>query len=125
MATIIIRSSEGVEFEKNKEEERELNMSNVTSRTMCKILQWINYHKDESPHEYDQDVRQDNSVPRWDSFFLNVEPLMLCELIMASEFLGMNVLLDMSCRTMANWLKGKKPEQIRRLLKIENDMPWE
>jgi hypothetical protein len=43
---------------------------------------------------------------------------MLFLIVMAADFLQMDVLLDRGCRTVADYLKGKSPKEIRSILGI-------
>ena len=43
---------------------------------------------------------------------------MMFQLVMAADFLQMDVLLDRGCRTVADYLKGKSPKEIRSILGI-------
>jgi len=60
-------------------------------------------------------------VKEFDKNFIRVEQSMLFELILAANFLNMQDLLDLGCQTVANSIKGKSPEEIRKQFNIKND----
>jgi S-phase kinase-associated protein 1 len=60
-------------------------------------------------------------VCSWDVEFLKVDQGTLFELILAANYLDVRGLLDVACKTVANMIKGKNPEEIRRTFNIKND----
>ncbi len=43
----------------------------------------------------------------------------------ASNYLDIKALLDVGCKTVANMIKGKSPEEIRKTFNIQNDFTAE
>ena len=44
---------------------------------------------------------------------------------MAADYLDIKGLLDVTCKTVANMIKGKTPEEIRKTFNIKNDFTEE
>ena len=80
--------------------------------------------------------RRTDDIPSWDVEFLKVDQGTLFELILvnlypkiprkwtilkAANYLDVRGLLDVACKTVANMIKGKTPEEIRRTFNIKND----
>lgn len=63
----------------------------------------------------------EEEVKSWDAQFTDVDQSTLFELILAANYLNIKPLLDLTCLTVANMIKGKTPEEIRRHFNIEND----
>ncbi|KJH44983.1 Skp1 family, dimerization domain protein [Dictyocaulus viviparus] len=96
---------------------------NVSGPIMKKVLQWCTFHKDDPPSTDDSDNREKRTddIPSWDVEFLKVDQGTLFELILAANYLDIKGLLDVTCKTVANMIKGKTPEEIRRTFNIKND----
>jgi len=52
---------------------------------------------------------------------VKVDQSTLFELILAANYLNIKPLLDLTCLTVANMIKGKTPEEIRKTFNIPND----
>merc|ERR1719174_3400528 len=69
----------------------------------------------------DKTKKTDEEVKTWDTDFVKVDQGTLFELILAANYLNIKTLLDLTCLTVANMIKGKTPEEIRKTFNIKND----
>ncbi|CAK7357298.1 unnamed protein product [Dovyalis caffra] len=85
---------------------------NVEKKTLAKIVEWLNKHASGSSKE---------ELKRWDADFVDVDKDVLYDLLLASNYLNIEVLLHQLAQKVADMIKGKKPEEIRQLFGIKND----
>ncbi|KAL5698947.1 suppressor of kinetochore protein mutant [Ranunculus cassubicifolius] len=52
---------------------------------------------------------------------MKIDQAVLFDLIMAANYLNVKGLLDLTCQTVADMIKEKTPEEIRKTFGIEND----
>ncbi|KAJ1962555.1 hypothetical protein IWQ62_003488 [Dispira parvispora] len=57
----------------------------------------------------------------WDRDFCKMDQGTLFELILAANYLDIKPLLDLTCFMVANMIRGKEPEEIRRTFNIKSD----
>jgi len=97
-------------------------LPNVNSTILKKVLLWANFHKNDPPtiEDENRDKRTDD-ICSWDAEFLKVDQGTLFELILASNYLDIKGLLNVTCKSVANMIKGKTPEEIRKTFNIAND----
>ncbi|CAL1266527.1 unnamed protein product [Larinioides sclopetarius] len=98
------------------DEQEVVPLPNVNSAILKKVIQWATYHQDDDS----KDKRTDD-ISSWDADFLKVDQGTLFELILAANYLDIKGLLDVTCKTVANMIKGKTPEEIRKTFNIKND----
>jgi len=91
-------------------------VSNVNGNILHKVIKWCNHHKNDSPLDkktlYEE--QRTTILPTWDEVFLNVDQETLFGLIEAANYLDIKRLLDFCCKHVANMIKAKTAEQIRR-----------
>lgn len=108
----------------NSDDEDEIVMPvpNVRSSVLQKVVEWAEHHKDSVfPDEEDDDSRKSAPVDAWDREFLKVDQEMLYEIILAANYLNIKPLLDAGCKVVAEMIRGRSPEEIRRTFNIVND----
>ncbi|KAI0110400.1 E3 ubiquitin ligase complex SCF subunit scon-3 [Nemania sp. FL0031] len=97
---------------------------NVTEPVLRKVIEWCEHHRNDPPsaNEDESDNRKKTTdIDEWDQKFMQVDQEMLFEIILASNYLDIKPLLDVGCKTVANMIKGKSPEEIRKTFNITND----
>jgi S-phase kinase-associated protein 1 len=97
---------------------------NVNESVLKKVIEWCEHHKDDpaAANDDDSDSRKKTTdIEEWDQKFMQVDQEMLFEIILASNYLDIKPLLDVGCKTVANMIKGKSPEEIRKTFNITND----
>uniref|UniRef100_M8C1M2 SKP1-like protein n=1 Tax=Aegilops tauschii TaxID=37682 RepID=M8C1M2_AEGTA len=110
---IMLKSSEGEEFEIDKA----VAMESQTIRHMI---------EDECT---DNAIRLPNvnsnilsmGMKSWDAEFIKVDQATLFDLILAANYLDIKGLLDLTCQIVADMIKGKTSEEIRKTFNIKND----
>ncbi|KAK8036609.1 sulfur metabolism regulator SkpA [Apiospora marii] len=60
-------------------------------------------------------------IEEWDQKFLRVVEEMMSEIILASSYLDIKLFLVVGFKTVANMIKDKSPEEIRKAFNITND----
>lgn len=99
----------------------------MTGSVLGKVLEWCEHHRNDpepslNGHEAtDNSKRRNGEISEWDSKFVQVDQEMLFEIMLAANYMDIKPLLDLGCKTVANMMKGKSPEEIRKLFNITND----
>eukprot|EP00057_Strongylocentrotus_purpuratus_P035446 XP_799167.4 PREDICTED: S-phase kinase-associated protein 1 isoform X1 [Strongylocentrotus purpuratus] len=112
-----------VDLGMDEEDDDAIPLPNVNSTILKKVLQWCHYHKDDPPPPEDDENREKRTddICAHDQEFLKVDQGTLFELILAANYLDIKGLLDATCKTVANMIKGKTSEEIRKTFNIKND----
>jgi len=105
------------------EDDEPIPLPNVNAAILRKVIQWATHHKDDPPQPEDDENREKRTddIETWDQEFLKVDQGTLFELILAANYLDIKGLLDVCCKTVANMIKGKTSEDIRKTFNIKND----
>ena len=96
----------------------------VSEAVLRKVLEWCTHHKNDPQPTQDDDAdsrKKTTDIEDWDQKFMQVDQEMLFEIILAANYMDIKALLDVGCKTVANMIKGKSPEEIRKTFNIQND----
>ncbi|KAK6201427.1 Skp1 family, dimerization domain-containing protein [Scheffersomyces amazonensis] len=95
---------------------------NVRGIVLSKVLEWCEHHKNTVfPDEDDEDAKKTAPIEEWDRSFFKVDQEMLYEIILAANYLTITPLRDCGCKIVAEMIKEKSPEELRRIFNITND----
>ena len=103
------------------DDEEPIPLSDVNAAILRKVIEWSIHHKDDPPPAADEENREKRTedIEPYDQEFLKVDQGTLFELILAAHYLDIKGLLDVTCKTVANMIKGKTPEEIRKTFNIK------
>jgi S-phase kinase-associated protein 1 len=140
MTLIKLQSSDEQEFEVEKslaeqsvtiknmledipENDTAIPLPNVSGKILQKVIEYWKYHADHPvpPSDENKDTRRTDDIMPWDQEFCKVDQATLFELILAANYLDIKPLLDLTCKTVANMIRGKTPEELRKTFNIKND----
>jgi len=99
-------------------------LPNVNEAVLRKVIEWCEHHRKDpvQTSEDDNESRKKTTdIDEWDQKFMQVDQEMLFEIILAANYMDIKNLLDVGCKTVANMIKGKSPEEIRKTFNITND----
>jgi len=93
--------------------EHPVPIPNVSSKTLEKVVQWCEYHyANPDPPVPETDRHRTDNISPWDQGFMNVDKELLFCIILAANYMDIRGLLDLGCKTLANIIKSKQPEDI-------------
>ncbi|KAL6869532.1 E3 ubiquitin ligase complex SCF subunit scon-3 [Amphichorda felina] len=99
-------------------------VQNVNEAVLRKVIEWCEHHRNDPMQSQDDESdarKKTTEIEEWDQKFMQVDQEMLFEIILAANYLDIKPLLDVGCKTVANMIKGKSPEEIRKTFNITND----
>ncbi|GLJ36414.1 hypothetical protein SUGI_0731100 [Cryptomeria japonica] len=94
---------------------------NLSSNILVKVIEYCNFHLDAAKTSEEKSAISEEDVKKWDQEFVKVDQATLFDLILGANYLNTKNLLDLTCQTVADMIKGKTPEEIRKIFNIKND----
>jgi len=135
---IMLKSSDGKSFEIDEDVARKsiainhmvedgcatdvIPLRNVTSKILKIVIDYCEKHVKS---------KEEEDLKEWDADFMKtIETTILFDVMMAANYLNIQILLDLTCKTVsdllqADLLSGKTPDEIRAHFNIENDLTAE
>ncbi|CAL0300525.1 unnamed protein product [Lupinus luteus] len=91
----------------------------ISTPILSKIIQYVKKHDEYGVAASEAKKKR---LQAWDANFMKVDMNALYDILTAASNLGHEKLLELACRTVADKIRGKSPEQIRQTFNIENDL---
>ena len=106
--------------------EGEIPIPNIRVGILRKVLEYCDHYRSSQAKDIPKPLPHKNlqeaGVDIWDCEFIEMENMDdLIDLVVASNFLDIEGLLNLGCAKVASLIKGKSVEEIRDLFGIEND----
>lgn len=86
---------------------------NVNGKTLARVFQWCEKHADPTVTE--------DELNKYDVDFIDVGQAVLYDLLVAADYLEIEELLKQATMRVADIIKGKSSDEIRRTLNIKKD----
>jgi hypothetical protein len=102
------------------EDDAPIPIPNVEGSTMKKVLTFCDYVRNNAEatqnlENWNNDRTYTVPLPQWFSDFITVEQSIVFEIILAANFLDIQLLLNLGCKYVASLIRNKTPEELRSL----------
>ncbi|KAL6193152.1 hypothetical protein ACLB2K_034236 [Fragaria x ananassa] len=88
-------------------------LPNVSGQILAKVIEYLKKHLDDKESKNDNDEGVSQEIRR--KFRKDRPEHMLFDLIVAANYRNIKELLDLTCQTVADMIKGKTPNRFARL----------
>jgi len=114
----------------NEEAPAEIPTPDANKVVLEQIARFLNYHADDPMKEITKPIPSNNLyelVGKWDADFINEfqEHESLFRIILGANYLDIPPLLELGICKLACMIKGKEPDEVKRMFKIEDITPEE
>ncbi|XP_039134085.1 SKP1-like protein 11 [Dioscorea cayenensis subsp. rotundata] len=92
--------------------ENGITIPNVNTNILAKVLNYCEKHAETADKV---------ELESWDAKFVDVESHILYDLIMAADTLGINSIMHLCCKKVAELIKGLTADEIRGNFNIQNN----
>mmetsp|Transcript_4753 Transcript_4753/g.8268 ORF Transcript_4753/g.8268 Transcript_4753/m.8268 type:complete len:169 (-) Transcript_4753:424-930(-) len=102
----------------------DIMLPNVKATVLAKVIEYCEHYKQEEMTPIQTPLKSsklEDLVQPWYVEFVNVDRVMLFELVTAANFMDIKPLLDLTCLAVSIMIKGKSPEELRRIFNISNE----
>ncbi|CAD5209130.1 unnamed protein product [Bursaphelenchus okinawaensis] len=102
--------------------EEPIPLPNLNGAILKKVVEFCEYHKNDpilgNPDEVEPHAFK---LSDWQTEFMKVDDDKLYDLIMAANYLEIPLLLETGSKKLAEKLKGKTPNELRKMMGIEEE----
>merc|ERR1719261_1123224 len=102
-------------------------LPNVSHDILKRVVAFCKQHENDPLELTDEEeIRlREKQITGWDKDFVDVKLNVLFEMILAANFLDFKLMLNLTCKAVAEMIKGKSPAEIKKIFGIEGDFTEE
>merc|ERR1719327_356695 len=103
-----------------------IEIKKVSADILKLIVEYLKWHKGKVPAEIAKPIRSIKMEKivenEWDATFINKQPKRtIFQIILGANYMDIKSLLHLGCAKIATMIKGKSPEEIKKILSEEED----
>merc|ERR1719435_722918 len=107
-----------------------IEIKKVSSEILKLIVNYLLHHKGKVPAEIAKPIRSVKMEKivedEWDATFINAQSKRtIFQIILGANYMDIKSLLHLGCAKIATLIKGKSPEEIKKILSEEDDVAEE
>jgi len=104
-----------------------IEIKKVQADILEMVVRYLTYHKGKVPAEIAKPIRSVKMEKivedEWDAKFINALPKKtIFQVILAANYMDIKSLLHLGCAKIATLIKGKSPEEIKKILSEEDEV---
>lgn len=103
-------------------------LPNISASILEKVVEYLEHFHENPPSKEDEEKteaeKRSAEIPEWEREYCNPDKIgqpTLFNLILAANYLDIKPLLNLTCKTVANMIKGKTPQEIKELFGVTRD----
>lgn len=102
-------------------------ITNIEMDIFQKVKDYCEYYKDKKIPSTEEEMLEFRIKPLidWDKDFVNVPLSTLFGMIISANYLDINHMLNITCKAVAEMIKGKTPTEIKKVFGVEGDFTEE
>jgi len=94
-------------------------LPNISNKILSKVIEYWKYHVEAHKPADEKSAISEDKIKTWDQEFVKVDQATLFDLILAANYLNIKNILDLTCQTMADMIKGRNPDEIWKTLQYK------
>jgi len=107
-------------------EVKKIEIKKVSAPILKLIVEYLKHHKGKAPAEIAKPIRSVKMEKivedEWDAKFINKQPKRtIFQIILGANYMDIKSLLHLGCAKIATMIKGKSPEEIKKILSEEDE----
>jgi S-phase kinase-associated protein 1 len=107
-------------------EVKKIEIKKVSPPILKLIVEYLKHHKGKAPAEIAKPIRSVKMEKivedEWDAKFINKQPKRtIFQIILGANYMDIKSLLHLGCAKIATMIKGKSPEEIKKILSEEDE----